>query len=117
MMLQRKQWEHSQRLENGQTNMGNMHSRIPTRNTNSQPEPVRIIGQVIPANVTEIDYDVNSNPLYLGKAVPGTATSSPLWQIRKFTYDINSNLTVIQFANGTNDFTQIWDNRASLPYS
>jgi len=66
---------------------------------------------------TALDYDVNGNLIYQGQAVPGSAKSAAVWKIKKFTYDGSSNLTDIQFADGNNDFDNIWNNRASLNYS
>jgi YD repeat-containing protein len=65
-----------------------------------------------------LDYDANGNMIYYGLAAIGSAKSDPAWQIRKFTYDTNGRMTDRQFAGGTNEFTNIWDNRASItPYS
>lgn len=68
-----------------------------------------------------IDYVGGTNPIYIGKAQPGTATSDPLWQICKLTFDVNNNVTAIQYAIGAasayGSFDYIWDNRASLTYS
>jgi hypothetical protein len=64
-----------------------------------------------------IQYDANENPIYIGLAVPGTATSDPLWQIRHLTFDPSNNPTSIQYANGVIDFNFVWDNRATLSYS
>lgn len=52
---------------------------------------------------------------YIGETLPGTATSSALWRITKI--DETSNPTTIFFAGGTDNFDQVWDNRASLSYS
>lgn len=59
------------------------------------------------------DYDVRTdgNPVYIGQAVPGTATSATTWAIKKFTYDSSSRPTQIQNATGA------WTNRVSLTYS
>lgn len=62
------------------------------------------------------DYDGNSNLIYLGKAQIGSATSSAVWQIQKFTYDGSNNFTGIQWPGGES-FVYIWDNRASLSWS
>jgi hypothetical protein len=51
---------------------------------------------------------------YLGKAKPGTAGSSALWQIRRI--DETSGV-VILFADGNIDFDNVWDNREALSYS
>jgi len=66
--------------------------------------------------VTSIDYDGSNNPIYIGKAKIGTLKSEPSWQIKKFTWT-GANLTDIQWANGTDSFANIWDNRVSLSYS
>ncbi len=65
----------------------------------------------------EIEYDGNSNPIYIGAAAPGTLTSQAYWMIRKLTFDGNSNVTSIKYANGTPVFDQIYDNRAGLSYA
>jgi len=54
---------------------------------------------------------------YHGVAKPGTATSAARWQIKKYTYDGNGNVTSIKFADGTNDYVAVWDNRAGYTYS
>jgi len=60
--------------------------------------------------LTEIDYVSGTNPIYVGFASPGSATSAAVWQIMKITYDGNSNPTAKQYAGGTAGFSQIWDN-------
>lgn len=68
-------------------------------------------------HIYEIDYVGGSNPTYIGLAVPGTATSTAAWQIRKLTFDGSNNVTSILFAGGSFAYTAIWDNRAALSYS
>ena len=51
---------------------------------------------------------------YNGFAEPGTATSAASWLITKQT--ISGNVITIEFANGSREFNQIWDNRASLNF-
>lgn len=55
--------------------------------------------------------------LYVGKAQPGSAKSSAVWQIYKLTYDANDNVTDIQWANGALDFNNVWNDRATFTYS
>lgn len=62
-----------------------------------------------------IDYAGTANPVYVGLAPPGSATSAAVWQIKKLTYS-GSNPTATQWAAG-GAFTQVWDNRASLTYA
>lgn len=65
----------------------------------------------------QFDYDASSNLLYLGKAVIGSLTSAVVWQIRKFTVDVSSNLISILWASGNDSFDKIWDNRTTYVYS
>jgi len=51
---------------------------------------------------------------YIGKALAGTATSASSWQIQKLTETAN---ITIEYADGNNDFDNIFDNRESLSYS
>lgn len=67
-----------------------------------------------PTNYAVRVDEASSTITYVGQAVPGTATSSASWSIKRI--DTTSG-TVILWANGTAAFTQIWDNRAALPYS
>ena len=77
-----------------------------------QPSAVDITGDYI----TTFDYDVDGNPIYIGKSDVGTLKSLPLWQIRKLTYS-SGNLVDIQYADGDRNFDNIWDNRVTLSYS
>lgn len=57
---------------------------------------------------------VTSTTSYIGKASPGTASSAASWQISKLD---ESSGTVLTWANGSNSFNAIWNNRESLSYS
>lgn len=61
-------------------------------------------------NEVRLDYDVrtDSNPVYIGRALPGTGTSSATWTIKRFTYDASARATRIQVLVGA------WDSRAGL---
>lgn len=52
---------------------------------------------------------------YVGEASFGAVTSSAVWRIKKITYTGDS--LSITWANGTDEYNNIWDNRASLSYS
>lgn len=65
----------------------------------------------------QIDYVGGTNPIYVGMALPGTATSTPAWKIAKLTWDINNNPLMVQWANGDNEYLNVWDNRATFTYS
>lgn len=66
---------------------------------------------------TLIDYVSGTNPIYVGLAPNGSATSTAVWQIHKIAYDGNNNPTSVLWANGNDLFDQVWDNRSSLTYS
>jgi hypothetical protein len=53
--------------------------------------------------------------MYVGEALPGTATSSPTWRIKKITEISGGDISVL-WADGSADFSRIWDNRATLNY-
>lgn len=70
--------------------------------------------------ITLIDYNAGTLPVYVGSALSGTATSDAGWSINKITYDGNSNPLTVKIAGGSTggtNFSQIWDNRATLTYS
>ena len=52
---------------------------------------------------------VSSVLMYVGEAVPGTASATAAWRIKRITP------TGVEFA-GTAVFDQVWNNRASLSY-
>lgn len=81
----------------------------------STGQPFKFIDKLI--YMTLMDFASGSSPVYIGKAIPATATSSALWQIKKLSYDANGNLSSIKLADGDTNFDNIWDNRSSLSYS
>lgn len=73
-----------------------------------------------PVETTETTYDVliatdsvDSNIQYIGKALPGSATSAAVWQIKEVD---ESSGTQFRLADGDSSFDNIWDNRESLSY-
>ncbi len=66
--------------------------------------------------ITKIEYDASGKALYMGQAQPGSPSSSPLWQIKKFLYDASGNVTTITFDNSSNTYDKVWDNRGSYTY-
>ena len=77
--------------------------------------PQTNLGDSLVGFTSAFEYDANNNPIYIGTAAPGSAKSAAAWQIRRLTYS-GTNVTDIQYANGTLDFTASWNNRASLSY-
>ncbi len=66
-----------------------------------------------------IDYDWWDNPVYIWEANPWSIWSeaNPIWRIKKLTYDVNWNVTILYWADWDTNFNNIWNNRASLTYS
>lgn len=62
----------------------------------------------------QFDY-IDDTTFYRGEAVPGTATSAALWRVQRIT--ITGDDLVIEWADGSANFTKIWDDRLSLTYS
>lgn len=64
-----------------------------------------------------MEYDANDNPIYIGRAEPGTGMTESYWQIKRLTYDGSGNCTRIEYANGDNGFKFRWSSRAVYNYS
>lgn len=66
-----------------------------------------------------LDYDsrTDGQPVYIGKAHPGTLASEAKWQIRKITYDGSDHATDISFANGSVAYDKEWNARTTYDYS
>ncbi len=63
-----------------------------------------------------IDPTVFPEITYRGDALPGTATSGALWRIQQMTTQSDGDISIV-FADGDDNFDNIWDNRLSLSYS
>mgnify|MGYP001577280341 CR=1 FL=1 len=72
--------------------------------------------QEIDDMVTRWDY-ASTTIRYQGHASPGTATSAARWRIKRFTFDSQGRHTATEFAGGSGEYNQIWDDRASLSFS
>jgi hypothetical protein len=66
------------------------------------------------ALATRVD-EASSTTTYVGKAVPGTAGGDSLWQITRIS--VSGTVTTIEYADGNDNFDNVWNNRASLSYS
>lgn len=65
----------------------------------------------------QMAYDANGNLQYEGRAGLNASTSSAVWRIRRLSYDANGNLTAVEWADGDNEFNNVWSDRESLSYS
>lgn len=59
---------------------------------------------------------ISDTVMYKGEATPGTANSAASWRISRITTNAEGDVTE-EWAGGTAEFTQVWDNRLSLSYS
>jgi hypothetical protein len=87
-----------------------------------QPRSVVVRDQVIAsvtnvAYATRIDDASQTNVTYIGKALPGSATSGAVWQIQKIDETQSPETTIITFADGNANFDNVWTNRLLLSYS
>jgi hypothetical protein len=61
-----------------------------------------------------IDEVSTPNVLYIGHAEIASLTSSAVWKIRKIE---TTSGAIITWADGNDDYDNVWDNRAALAYS
>ena len=82
------------------------------------PDP--LIRDIIDERLDALVYikliDDETPIIYIGEADAGTAQSSPLWRIKRIDSTNDPDIDIL-LANGTSDFTNTWDNRASYTYS
>lgn len=67
------------------------------------------------AYAKRIDW-ISETVLYKGEALPGALPSEAAWRIRRITLASDDDVTE-EWAGGSAEFTNIWDNRGSLSYS
>lgn len=74
-------------------------------------------GYKVTKGVEEVTYidEVSSSVTYIAKAGIGASVGSASWQIKKIL--TSGTVTSITYAGGTDNYDQVWDNRASLSYS
>jgi len=84
---------------------------------------VGIQGPEGPAGISEdqmvyskrIDF-VGDTIIYRGEALPGASTSSASWRVRRITLQPDGDLTE-EWADGSADFNQVWDDHLTFSYS
>lgn len=64
-----------------------------------------------------VAYNAAGDPQYVGRARPSAATSAAEWQITEIGYDASRNVTSLKFAGGTNEYSKVWDDRATYTYA
>lgn len=69
------------------------------------------------AQTVRTDTDgASPETIYRGNALPGTATSAASWRCEEITIAVDGDVSIL-FADGNDNYDNIWDNRASLSYS
>lgn len=63
-----------------------------------------------------IDPSVFPEVTYRGDALPGVLTSAASWRVSRLTTQSDGDIAIV-FADGNDNFDNIWDNRLSLSYS
>lgn len=59
--------------------------------------------------------EASATVTYVGQAQDASSVGDPLWQIQRITS--SGGTTEIEWADGNNNFDNVWDNRAALTYS
>jgi len=63
-----------------------------------------------------VDF-ITDNLLYRAEAIPGTLNSASVWRIRKITIAASDNDVVETWADGTDTFNKVWDDRLTYTYN
>lgn len=87
---------------------------VPLSTRASEATLLQVAGDVSFKNKL-LQVDSVGSTTYLGYAEPGTLTSGATWAIKKIVETGND--VAITWADGTNDFDNIWDDRLILTYS
>lgn len=90
--------------------MGNLTGRMPTKSFLSDVQKSLDKSQ---ENLILLIDDSTTNLTYVGQAEIGSTTASSVWQI--FRLDELSGLS-LKWADSTDQFNKIWDDRASYNY-
>lgn len=77
-----------------------------------------VLEQASIAGADGVEYDVRMNVvsdtvMYVGEALPGTATSAAAWRVKKVVSNAEGDLDKT-WEGGTADFDKVWDDYASL---
>ena len=84
--------------------------------TNTEIDNIKRWGIDMQRHTKLVDTTDDENFIYIGTALPGTATASASWKIQRVD-KTNAPDLEIKFANGSSDYDQVWDTRTSHTYS
>lgn len=71
-------------------------------------------GEEVPL-AKQVDF-ITDNEMYIGEANPGTASNSAAWRI-KYVVIAGDGDVAVTWADGNDNFDNIWDNRLTYSYS
>lgn len=78
----------------------------------------QLMADLNPQLIRNVDDDTANKFMFIGDAPTGTATSAAAWRIFRFDFNVDSSADIKKkYAEGSTDFDQVWDDRASLSYS
>ena len=72
----------------------------------------------IPDYDMKVAYDASGRQEYIGFAIPGqkTLAADNAWQIYKLVYDGSGRVTTRRYADGSDDFIKVWDDKTTYTY-
>jgi len=53
---------------------------------------------------------------YVGYALPGSSTSAAVWKIKKLTRNSDNSIATVIYAQSSNSYVYVWDNRTTYTY-
>lgn len=59
--------------------------------------------------------DISTGVFLVGRAVEGSGTSEAVWQIKKVVEVVDG--MIFYFANGSDNYNKVWDDRSSYTYN
>jgi hypothetical protein len=63
----------------------------------------------------KVEYS-GTDPLYVGRAYSGALITEAKWQIYKIAVDGSGNITSMRWADNTDDFDKIWNDKGDYDY-
>lgn len=73
-----------------------------------------VVAPVTVPLTTRLD-EASASVTYIGKAIIGTLDAGATWQIQKMS--VSGSVTSITWADGNQNFDNVWNDRAGLSYS
>ena len=64
-----------------------------------------------------VAYNTAGDVEYIGRGRPGALDAAGEWQITKIAYNTARQPTSVCMAAGTNEYTKVWDDRATYSYA